>query len=104
MGFAPLRSCHDAIGAIYIQINKKAKYVLDADLKGCFDNINHEALLQKLKTYPTLKRVIRAWLKAGYVDNGVFEETPSGTPQGGVVSPLLANSALHGMETALAEA
>jgi RNA-directed DNA polymerase len=104
MGFAPLRSCHDAIGAIYIQINKKAKYVLDADLKGCFDNINHEALLQKLKTYPTLKRVIRAWLKAGYVDNGVFEETPSGTPQGGVVSPLLANIALHGMETALAEA
>jgi len=103
-GFRPGRSCHDAIGAIYIQINKKAKYVLDADLKGCFDNINHEALLQKLKTYPTLKRVIRAWLKAGYVDNGVFEETPSGTPQGGVVSPLLANIALHGMETALAEA
>src|SRR5215469_6554619 len=104
MGFAPLRSGHDAIGAIYIQINKKAKYVLDADLKGCFDNISHSALLQKLKTYPTLKRVIRAWLKAGYVDKGVFEETPSGTPQGGVVSPLLANSALHGMETALAEA
>lgn len=85
MGFAPLRSCHDAIS---IQINKKAKYVLDADLKGCFDNINHEALLQKLKTYPALKRIIRAWLKAGYVDKGVFEETTSGTPQGGVVSPL----------------
>jgi RNA-directed DNA polymerase len=103
-GFRPGRSCHDAIGAIYIQINKKAKYVLDADLKGCFDNINHEALLQKLKTYPALKHMIRAWLKAGYVDNGVFEETTSGTPQGGVVSPLLANIALHGMETALAEA
>ncbi len=83
-GFRPGRSCHDAIGAIYIQINKKAKYVLDADLKGCFDNINHEALLQKLKTYPALKRIIRAWLKAGYVDKGVFEETMSGTPQGGV--------------------
>src|SRR6266478_1759506 len=103
-GFRPGRSCHDAIGAIYIQINKKAKYVLDADLKGCFDNINQEALLQKLKTYPALKRMIRAWLKAGYVDNGVFEETTSGTPQGGVVSPLVANIALHGMETALAEA
>lgn len=103
-GFRPGRSCHDAIGAIYIQINKKAKYVLDADLKGCFDNINHEALLQKLQTYPALKRSIRAWLKAGFIDNGVFEETTSGTPQGGVVSPLLANIALHGMETALTEA
>jgi len=103
-GFRPGRSCHDAIGAIYIQINKKAKYVLDADLKGCFDNINHEALLQKLQTYPALQRIIRAWLKAGYIDNGVFEETESGTPQGGVVSPLLANIALHGMETALREA
>ncbi len=100
-GFRPGRSCHDAIGAIYTQINKKAKYVLDADLKGCFDNINHEALLQKLQTYPKLKRTIRAWLKAGLIDNGVFEETPSGTPQGGVVSPLLANIALHGMEIAL---
>jgi RNA-directed DNA polymerase len=88
MDFAPLRSCHDAIAAIYIQINKKAKYVFDADLKGCFDHISHSALLHKLQTYPTLKRVIRAWLKAGYVANGVFEETASGTPQGGVVSPL----------------
>ena len=60
---------------------------------GSFDNINHEALLQKLKTYPAMNRIIRAWLKAGLIDNGVFEETPSGTPQGGVVSPLLANIA-----------
>jgi RNA-directed DNA polymerase len=100
-GFRPGRSCHDAIVAIFAQINKQAKYVLDADLKGCFDNINHDALLQKLQTYPEMRRIIRAWLKAGYVDNGVFEETPSGTPQGGVVSPLLANIALHGMETAV---
>ena len=83
-GFRPGRSCHDAIEAIFTQISHKAKYVLDADLKGCFDHINHEALLQKLQTYPELKRTIRAWLKAGLVDNGVFEETPSGTPQGGV--------------------
>ncbi|MGH2506296.1 MAG: group II intron reverse transcriptase/maturase [Ktedonobacteraceae bacterium] len=100
-GFRPGRSCHDAIVAIHMQIKQKAKYVLDADLKGCFDNINHDALLQKLNTYPALKHLIRAWLKAGLIDNGVFEETPSGTPQGGVVSPLLANSALHGMETML---
>jgi RNA-directed DNA polymerase len=100
-GFRPGRSCHDAIEAIFSNICHKAKYVLDADLKGCFDNINHNALLQKLKTYPTLRRLIRAWLKAGLIDNGVYEETPSGTPQGGVVSPLLANIALHGMEASL---
>ncbi len=86
-GFRPGRSCQDALAAIYIFINQKAKYALDADLKGCFDPINHEALLRKLNTYPALRRVIKAWLKAGAVDNGVFEETTSGTPQGGVVTP-----------------
>jgi RNA-directed DNA polymerase len=100
-GFRPGRSCHDAIGAIFNAVRSQPKYVLDADLKGCFDNINHEALLQKLQSYPALKRSIRTWLKAGLVENGAFEETPSGTPQGGVISPLLANIALHGMETAL---
>ena len=103
-GFRPGRSCQDAITAIWIIINHKAKYVLDADLKGCFDNINHEALLRKLNAYPALSRIIRGWLKAGAIDNGVFEETTSGTPQGGVISPLLANIALHGMETTILEA
>src|SRR5258708_14428832 len=56
-GFRPGRSCQDAIAAIYIFINQKAKYALDADLKGCFDNINHEALLRKLHTYPALRKV-----------------------------------------------
>src|SRR6266516_2456810 len=64
----------------------------------------HEALLRKLNAYPQLRRTIRGWLKAGAMDNGVFEETTSGTPQGGVISPLLANIALHGMETAILEA
>ena len=100
-GFRPGRSCHDAIAAIYTIINHKAKYVLDADLKGCFDNINHNALLHKLNAYPTMRRVIQGWLKAGIIDNGVFDETKRGTPQGGVISPLLANIALHGMENAL---
>src|SRR5258708_11212011 len=103
-GFRPGRSCQDAITAIWTIINHKAKYVLDADLKGCFDNINHEALLRKLNAYPALSRTIRGWLKAGAMDNGVFEETTSGTPQGGVISPLLANIALHGMETQVAQA
>jgi len=103
-GFRPGRSCHDAIQAIWITINHKAKYALDADLQGCFDNINHEALLRKLNAYPALRHLLRAWLKAGAIDNGVFEATPSGTPQGGCISPLLANIALHGMETTVMQA
>jgi RNA-directed DNA polymerase len=83
-GFRPGRSCHDAIEAIFINIHQKTKYVLDADIKGAFDHINHEELLRKIDTYPAMKHVIKAWLKAGIIDNGVFDETKSGTPQGGV--------------------
>ncbi|MEQ8463441.1 group II intron reverse transcriptase/maturase [Coleofasciculus sp. E1-EBD-02] len=97
-GFRPGRSCHDAIGAIYGVIKQKAKYVLDADIAKCFDKINHERLLEKLNTYPTLRRQIRAWLKAGVRDGRELFATSEGTPQGGVISPLLANIALHGME------
>lgn len=97
-GFRPGRSAHDAIGAIFIAINKQPKYVLDADIAKCFDRIDHDALLQKLATFPMLTRPITQWLKAGVLDNGVFTETEAGTPQGGIVSPLLANSALHGLE------
>jgi RNA-directed DNA polymerase len=85
-GFRPGRSCQDAISTIFVIIAHKAKYVLDADLKGAFDNICHKALLQKLNTYPAVRRVIKAWLKAGVIDNGTSEETLRGTPQGGVVS------------------
>ncbi|MCL1463838.1 group II intron reverse transcriptase/maturase [Argonema galeatum] len=97
-GFRPGRSCHDAIGAIYNIINQKAKYVLDADIAKCFDRINHEALLTKVNTFPTMRRQIKAWLKAGVIDQGELFPTNEGTPQGGVISPLLANIALHGME------
>lgn len=97
-GFRPGRSCHDAIEAIFSAINQKAKYVLDADIAKCFDRIDHEALLRKLNTSPTIRRQIRAWLKAGVMDNRQHFETSEGTPQGGVISPLLANIALHGME------
>jgi RNA-directed DNA polymerase len=102
-GFRPGRSCHDAIGAIHTAINKKAKYVLDADIAKCFDKINHDKLLEKINTYPTLRKVIKQWLKAGVIDNNVFSKTEAGTPQGGVISPLLANIALHGMETKIKE-
>ncbi|WP_408037540.1 group II intron reverse transcriptase/maturase [Tolypothrix bouteillei] len=97
-GFRPGRSCHDAIGAIHTSINQKPKFVLDADIAKCFDKINHTALLHKLNTFPTIRRQIRAWLKAGVMDNQQFQDTSKGTPQGGVISPLLANIALHGME------
>ena len=97
-GFRPGRSCHDAIGAIFIAIHLKSKFVLDADISKCFDRINHDVLLQKLNTYPTLRRQIRAWLKAGVMDGNKLFPTIEGTPQGGVISPLLANVALHGIE------
>jgi RNA-directed DNA polymerase len=97
-GFRPGRSCHDAIGAIFLAIKSKSKYVLDADIAKCFDRINHKALLEKLNTFPIMRRQIRAWLKAGVMDGGKLFPILEGTPQGGVISPLLANIALHGME------
>jgi RNA-directed DNA polymerase len=97
-GFRPGRSCHDAIGAIFIAIHHKAKYALDADISKCFDRIDHTKLLSKLNTFPTLRKQIRAWLKAGVMDGKKLFPTDEGTPQGGVISPLLANIALHGLE------
>lgn len=100
-GFRPGRSAQDAIVRIWSVANKKAKpWVVDADIRGCFDNINHEHLLETIGSFPA-KELIRQWLKAGYVEIGTLHETTSGTPQGGVISPLLANISLHGMETVL---
>lgn len=106
-GFRPGRSCHDAIGQVYMSIKQKAKYALDADIAGCFDNIDHDALLKKVNTYPKLQRQLKAWLKSGVIDSKAYANRPKqrtidpttkGTPQGGVISPLLANIALHGLE------
>nr|YP_009364133.1 hypothetical protein [Hydrodictyon reticulatum]AQU64507.1 hypothetical protein [Hydrodictyon reticulatum] len=103
-GFRPSRSCHDALGRIYLSTarQKKKLWVLDADIKGCFDNISHDYLLKSLGSFPA-KSVIEKWLKAGYCEFPSTDviETTSGTPQGGVISPLLANIALHGMEKVL---
>jgi RNA-directed DNA polymerase len=100
-GFRPGRSCHDAIEAIFLTIRQKPKYVLDADISKCFDRINHEAVLEKMETFPGLRKQVKAWLKAGYVEFGEEHETERGRPQGGVISPLLANIALHGMENVI---
>jgi RNA-directed DNA polymerase len=101
-GFRPGRGCHDAIARIYntVRSGNRKKYVVDADIKGCFDNIDHQFLLDTIGPVPG-RELIKQWLKAGYVDKNVFYDTETGPPQGGVISPLLANIALHGMEEAL---
>lgn len=100
-GFRSGRSAHDAIEAIFNGIRYKSKYVLDADIAKCFDRIDHKYLIKKLGTFPTLTRLIKSWLKAGWIFQGLREESTEGTSQGGVISPLLANVALHGMENRL---
>ena len=102
-GFRPARSAHDACEAIYLCIKHKSKWVLDADIAKCFDRINHDVLLRKLGTTPTIARQVKAWLKSGVLDKGDWLPTNEGTPQGGVISPLLANIALHGLEEYIKE-
>jgi RNA-directed DNA polymerase len=102
-GFRPGRSCHDAIEKIYgiSRPNKHKKCVVDADIMGAFDNIGHDFLLRTIgEKFPGLN-LIQKWLRAGIVDRGRYSSTLAGTPQGGVISPLLLNIALHGMEEAL---
>ena len=103
-GFRPGRNAHDAIEAIFNNLHHGVdKMVYDADIRQCFDTIDHAALLRKLNTFPLMARQVRAWLQADVM--GEFVVTPrdrqAGTPQGGVISPLLANVALHGLETHL---
>ena len=101
-GFRPGRGCHDAIGRVYnyaLPTGRK-KWVVDADIEGAFDNIGHDALLGQLGSFPA-RELVRQWLKAGYMEDGVLHDTEMGTPQGGVISPLLANIAFHGMEATM---
>lgn len=98
-GFRPGRNCHDAIAAIRSFIQKRPKYVLDADIAKCFDRINHTYLLDKVGFTGKYRRQLKWWLESGVLDEGVFSTTELGTPQGGVISPLLANIALDGMES-----
>ena len=102
-GFRPGRGCHDAIGAIYNTCKgsqAKRVWALDADLAAAFDRIDHSRLLEALGSFPA-RDMIRDWLKAGVFEAGKgFAPTEEGTPQGGVISPLLLNVALHGLEQA----
>jgi RNA-directed DNA polymerase len=97
-GFRPGRSCHDAIEQAFNRLQGgRDTWVLDADIKGFFDNVAHESILTLIGTFPK-RELIKEWLKAGFIDSGVHSPTETGTPQGGVISPLLANIGLHGLE------
>jgi RNA-directed DNA polymerase len=102
-GFRPGRSCQDAIESAYITLRgskTKRVWILDADLAAAFDRIDHDRLLAAIGGFPA-SAMIRGWLKAGVFEPGKgFAPTEEGTPQGGVISPLLLNVALHGMEEA----
>ena len=98
-GFRPSRSAHDALDALWVGLTrKKVSWVLDADIRGFFDNLNHEWMLKFLQHRIADRRVLRLvgkWLSAGVSEEGTWSETKVGTPQGAVISPLLANIYLH---------
>jgi RNA-directed DNA polymerase len=100
-GFRPGRSCQDAIAQNWIRLNAspnaRNNWVLEADIQGFFDNIAHESILKELGNFPKRDLII-GWLKAGFIFEGKYNPTEMGTPQGGVISPLLANIGLHGLE------
>ena len=99
-GFRPGRSCADAIEQVFNKIStcgiaKGDSWVLDADISGFFDNISHNHIENLIGNLPG-RNLIKMWLKSGYLEQGIYHETIQGTPQGGVISPLLANIGLHG--------
>jgi RNA-directed DNA polymerase len=102
-GFRPGRSCWDAIEAIFHRISARPHYALKADIQKCFDRIDHGALLAKTQTSPVIRRQLKAWLKAGILEDHHLSPTTAGTPQGGSISPLLALIALHGMDEAITQ-
>jgi RNA-directed DNA polymerase len=101
-GFRPGRSCQDAMQAVFVTARGKTckrVWALDADLAAAFDQLDHSYLLGQLATFPG-RGLVAAWLRAGVIDQGQFAPTERGSPQGGVISPVLMNVALHGMEEA----
>lgn len=101
-GFRKGRSTHDAIAQCYKVLAHKdsAQYVLECDIKSCFELIDHEWILKNILLN---KKMLKQWLKAGYLEGGIFNETEAGTPQGGIISPTIANMVLDGLEMQLAQ-
>ena len=97
-GFREKRSLHDAIKMTFLSLSTKvaAQWVLEADIKACFDRISHDWLLENI---PLPKRVLQQWLKAGYMESSTLYPTDQGTPQGGIISPILCNMTLDGLES-----
>jgi len=102
-GFRPFRSCADAIEQCFNALSRKqcSQWILEADIKGCFDNISHDWMLQNI---PIDKEVLRKWLKAGYMEKQTLYPSENGTPQGSVISPCLANWVLDGLQIAIDKA
>lgn len=102
-GFRKGRSCHDACEYIFTALSRKfcATWILEGDIKGCFDNISHDWLIENI---PMDKSVLKQFLRAGFIFKGNLFPTEDGTPQGGIISPILANMALNGIEKVLEEA
>ena len=102
-GFRPNRGCHDAIKEVHRQIsNEHINHVVDADIKGFFDHLSHEWMMEFLKLYindPNLLWLINKYLKAGVMTDGVFEESEEGSAQGNIISPILANIYMHNVLT-----
>jgi len=96
-GFRPKRSCADAVVQCHNVLCQRnsAEWIFEADIKGCFDNISHQWILQNI---PLSKKVLAQWLNAGYMENKYWFPTESGTPQGGIISPTIANMVLDGLE------
>ena len=101
-GFRRNRGTQDAIARVFNLLAQKisASWILEGDIKGCFDNFGHGWFESHI---PMNKKVLRDWLKAGYVESGKLFPTEAGTPQGGIASPTIANIALDGLETVLTE-
>ena len=102
-GFRPGRSTHDAIAAIVVAIERHPTFIFTADIEGAFDHVKQEVILEKLQTFPAVRQAVSAWLTARVIDGNLVFSSETGIAQGGVLSPLLMNVALHGMETAVTE-
>jgi len=101
-GFRPKRATRDAIEQCFKRLSKKGspQWILEGDIKGCFDNISHDWLIQNV---PMDKKILQQWLKAGFMEKQILHPTETGTPQGGIISPTLANMALDGLQGKLEE-
>ena len=102
-GFRPGRGTHDAIAAVVVAIERHPTFVFNADIEGAFDHVSQEVILEKLQTFPALRQAINAWLTAGVMDGNTYSSSETGIAQGSVLSPLLMNVALHGMEAVATE-